>query len=274
MNLGKLVRLNRIFSHPSGRFCSVAADHFYAYGEGLPGGLRHIRPTLEALVAGGPDAVTLHKGVAASAWAPFAGRVPLIIQSTAMHPQRVERSQLATPEDVVRLGADAIAIAAFLAGEESDAATLGTVAECVRESLRFDLPVICHVYPLDRKTGTVLFNPEDVAYAVRCAVECGVDVVKTPYCGDAKAYAQIVGDCPVPLVAAGGPKCDSLKAALGLMSQVVASGARGATIGRNIWGFQKISAAVQAFKAVIHDNKSADEALKVAGLTAAEGATA
>ena len=79
---------------------------------------------------------------------------------------------------------------------------------------------------------------------MRFAVEVGVDVVKTPYCGDMKAYAQIVADCPAPLVAAGGPKADTLRAALEMASQVVRSGARGATIGRNIWGFPQIEAAV------------------------------
>jgi DhnA family fructose-bisphosphate aldolase class Ia len=49
VNLRKLVRLNRIFSHPSGRLCSVATDHFFGYGEGFPPGLRQIKPTLEAL---------------------------------------------------------------------------------------------------------------------------------------------------------------------------------------------------------------------------------
>jgi DhnA family fructose-bisphosphate aldolase class Ia len=53
-----------------------------------------------------------------------------------------------------------------------------------------------------------------------------------------------------------------------MVAQVVQSGARGATIGRNIWGFPQIEAAVHAFKAVIHDGKTADEALKQAGLPA------
>ncbi len=225
MNLGKLVRLNRIFSHPSGRLCSVAADHFFGYGEGLPPGLRQIKSTLASLVAGRPDAVTLHKGVAASAWTPYAGVVPLIVQSTAMQPKSLEREQLATPEDAVRLGADAIAIAAFISGP-GDAATLRQVADCVREANRYDLPVICHVYPRDLQAGKIVFNAEEIAFAVRCAVECGVDVVKTPYCGEVKAYSEIVAECPMPLVAAGGPKCDSLRAALGLMGQVVQSGAR------------------------------------------------
>jgi fructose-bisphosphate aldolase, class I len=272
MNLGKLVRLNRIFSHSSGRLCSVAADHFFGYGEGLPPGLRQIKSTLASLVAGRPDAVTLHKGIAASAWTPYAGVVPLIVQSTAMQPKSLEREQLATPEDAIRLGADAIAIAAFISGP-GDANTLRQVADCVREAARFDLPVICHIYPRDLEAGKIVFYPENIAFAVRCAAETGVDIVKTPYCGDVKAYAEIVADCPVPVVAAGGPKCDTFKAALELMGQVVQSGARGATIGRNIWGFPKITAALAAFKAVIHDGKTADEALKIAGLTAAEGAS-
>ena len=68
MNTGKLVRMNRLFSDPSGRLCSVAIDHFIGYPEGLPPGLRTIRPTLAAIVAGHPDAVTMHKGLAAHAW--------------------------------------------------------------------------------------------------------------------------------------------------------------------------------------------------------------
>ena len=56
-----------------------------------------------------------------------------------------------------------------------------------------------------------------------------------------------------------------------MVAQVVQTGARGATIGRNIWGFEQIGAAVHAFKAVIHDGKSPDEALKQAGLAATVG---
>ena len=48
MNTGKLVRMNRLFSHSSGRLCSVAVDHFIGYGQGLPDGLRHIGATLAA----------------------------------------------------------------------------------------------------------------------------------------------------------------------------------------------------------------------------------
>jgi class I fructose-bisphosphate aldolase len=211
----------------------------------------------------------MHKGIAASAWAPYAGRIPLIIQSSTIRPDDVAREQVATPLEAVRLGADGFAIAAFVRGA-TEAAYLRVVADNVREAAAYEMPVICHIYPRD-SGGKISFQPEDIAWAVRCAVEVGADVVKTPYCGDVKAYAQIVADCPVPLVAAGGPKADTLRAALEMASQVVRSGARGATIGRNIWGFAQIEAAVNAFKAVIHDGKSPDEALREAGLAATVG---
>ena len=108
MNTGKLVRMNRLFSHASGRLCSVAVDHFIGYGTGLPDGLRHIGATLAAVAAAQPDAVTMHKGIASSAWQPYAGRIPLILQSTAARPDDTAREQLAEPLDAVRLGADGL----------------------------------------------------------------------------------------------------------------------------------------------------------------------
>jgi len=264
MNVGKLVRINRIFSHSSGRLCSVAVDHFIGYGHGLPDGLRRIGPTLQAIVAGRPDAVTMHKGIAASAWPPYAGRIPMILQSTTARPDDTACQQMATPEDAVRLGADGFAVSAFVRGA-TEAEHLRIVADCVREAARFEMPVICHVYPRD-KESRISFAAEDIAWAVRCALEVGVDVVKTPYCGDVRAYAQIVADCPVPVVAAGGPKAETLPAALRMIAEVVQSGARGATIGRNVWGFAQITQAVQAFKAVIHDGKTAEEAARLINL--------
>jgi len=266
MNIGKLVRLNRLFAHSSGRLCSIAVDHFIGYAAGLPEGLRTIRSTLAEIVAGQPDAVTMHKGVAASAWTPHAGRVPLILQSTIARADDTAREQIAEPEDAVRLGADAFAVAAFVRGP-TEAAHLRTVAECVRQAARFEMPVICHIYPRDASDlSHISLDAEDIAWAVRCAVEVGVDVVKTPYCGDLTAHAQIVADCPVPLVAAGGPRADTLEDALAWIAEVVESGARGATIGRNVWGFEHITAAVTAFKAVIHNGRTPQEALRIAGL--------
>jgi class I fructose-bisphosphate aldolase len=266
MNIGKLIRLNRIFSHPSGRLCSIAVDHFIGYGHGLPAGLQHIQTTLGEIVAAQPDAVTMMKGIALSAWKPYAGKIPLILQSTICRPDDSAFEKLLTAEEALRLGADALAVAAFVHGK-TESTYLKVVSDTVSEAAPYDLPVICHIYPRSKESGysDITYLPEDIAWAVHCAMELGVDVIKTPYCGDRQAYAQIIADSPVPVVAAGGPQQETFQAALGMMAEVIASGARGATIGRNVWGFGRTTAAVQAFKSIIHDCATPEAALELAG---------
>ena len=259
MNTGKLVRLNRLFSHPSGNFFSVAIDHFIGYPEKMSPGLRDIRTTLAEIVSGKPDAITMHKGIAQSCWSPFAGKMPFILQSMISRPDDSARESLAFPEDAIRLGADAIAVAIFVHGE-SEASQIRLLADMVRLASGFELPVICHTYP--RKLNgemSISFETDDIAWAVRCAVEAGADVIKTPFSGDVPAFSQVVNDCPVPLVIAGGPKANSLESSLEMVHNAILSGARGATIGRNVWGFSNIQRACEAYKRVIHDQRSLDE---------------
>lgn len=268
MSLGKQVHLNRIFGHASGRLCSVAVDHFAGYQAGMPVGLRDLKAAIKAVMAGGPDAVTMHKGCALGCWGPYAGKVPLIMQSIAQRPDDSASATLATPEDAVRIGADAFACACFLRGA-SEGYQLQRTADFVRAAAPWGMPVIAHVYPrrfLPDGKVEISFEPEDIAWVVRCAIECGVDVVKVPFCGEVKAYRRIVESCPVPVVAAGGPKAGTLQEALVLADNVIKSGAAGMTIGRNIWGFNQPTKALRAFQLVIHDRVAPAKALQQAGL--------
>jgi fructose-bisphosphate aldolase, class I len=267
MNVGKRVRLNRLFAHSSGRMFAVAVDHFIGYNlDVLPPGLRGMDKTLAQVVAGCPDAVTMHKGIAEKCWPRYAGKVAFILQSTLGRLDHTAMEQIADAEDAVRLGADALACAAFIRGE-GEAKQLKMVADNVKDAARYDMPVIVHIYPRVFEGGVaVSFEPEHIAWAVHCAYECGVDVVKVPYCNDVAAYRQIVDECPVPVVAAGGPKARTFEDALSMLADVVESGAKGATVGRNVWGFPKVTEAVRAIGAVIHDGKSAKEAMGMAGL--------
>src|SRR5262249_15888746 len=217
MGIGKQIRLNRLFAHASGRLCSVAIDHFPINQEGLPPGLRHPARSIEAIMAGQPDAITMHKGLITSLWTPYAGKAALIVQSSAIRPDDSGFMTIATPEEVVRLGADAMAVVAFVRAE-THATYLNVIAHPLPEPTRFDLPVICHVYPRDKhEKGKIVYTPEDIAWAVHCIVEVGADVIKAPFCGDIQAHAQIVADCPVPLVVAGGPKTATLAEGLKTM---------------------------------------------------------
>jgi class I fructose-bisphosphate aldolase len=130
------------------------------------------------------------------------------------------------------------------------------------------MPVISHIYPRDfRDVPKIVHDPENIMWAVRCGIECGADVIKVPFTGDAASYRDIIATSPVPVVAAGGPKCDTLEQALESMSLAASAGARGATIGRNVWSHPDPGCALMAFKAVIHDGMAPRAALEMATLS-------
>ncbi len=253
MGLGKQVRLNRLFSHPSGRLCSVAVDHFVGYSERLPDGLANLPKTLAAIVAETPDAVTMTKGTALNCWPPHAGKVPLIIQSACFTTDERINETITDPDECIRLGADAMAVAICVRGP-SEGGFIKKLCDAVAAAAKYDLPVVAHIYPksFGLEGKRILHDHDNIFWAVRVGIECGADVIKVGYTGDPKSFAQIVASSPVPVVAAGGPKTETLDEALDLMRGVVQSGAKGATIGRNIWGHSDIGEALRAFKAVIH----------------------
>jgi class I fructose-bisphosphate aldolase len=261
MDLGTAVRLHRLFAHPSGRFCSVAIDHWFGY-QGADGqaGLTDLPRTLAQVMPARPSAVTMTKGAAKGCWAPYAGQVPLIVQAGYFTADDRILMQVATPEEAVRLGADALAVAIAIRGPR-EGESLRALASQVEAAARFNLPVIAHIYPRDYSgpTPRIVFHPEPIQWAVRCGIECGADVIKVGYTGDVASYRQIIGACPVPVIAAGGPRTKTLSEALTAMHEAVQAGARGATIGRNIWGAPDPAAALRAFQAVILDGRSPDQ---------------
>lgn len=252
-SLGKQTRLNRIFSHPSGRILAVAADHMINYPSGsMPEPLRQIEATIAQIIAGRPNSLTVNKGVAKRCIGALAGQVPLIIQQMALGPNRIGITAHAGVDEVLALGADAIAVSIFVRRED-ELVNLNQLALTVREADRFGLPVIPHIYPLVKTANgyDVSKDVDDLFYAARCGVEMGADVVKVPYTGDVKSFADIVSATPIPIVASGGPKCDTLEQAEAMLRDVAKSGAAGSTVGRNAWGFADIPGAIQRLKAAL-----------------------
>ncbi len=255
-DLGKALRLGRIFNHPSGRILSVAVDHMINYPTGMPEPLRDIGPTIEGVVAGRPSAITMNKGIAQRYGALCAGKVPLIVQSMVLRAGESAHAATVDVEEAVAMGADAIAVAMFVKGED-EVSYLAHLADVVREASLWGLPVIPHIYPLssgDEQTS-ITHEPEDIFYAVRAGIEMGADVIKVPYTGDIASFRDIVSPSPVPVVSAGGPKCETLDDAVAMVRDVVRAGAQGATMGRNVWGFPDIPAAVQRLKETVFETE-------------------
>jgi fructose-bisphosphate aldolase, class I len=251
--LGKAVRLNRILAGGGRRVLTVAVDHMINYPIGFPKGLRQLESTLARIVEGNPDALTMNKGIALRLMGPYAGRVPLIIQSMALRPGEPDFADTASVEEVVGMGADAIAVAMFVYCDE-EMLYIRHLANVVRQASAFGLPVIPHIYPLasgDEK-HTVLHDAEHIFYAARVGLEMGADLIKVPYTGDVASFRDIVSAFPVPIVAAGGPRCAALEDAVAMAREIGQTGAAGATMGRNVWEFEDIPLAINRLKQAIN----------------------
>ncbi|GMW01881.1 MAG: 2-amino-3,7-dideoxy-D-threo-hept-6-ulosonate synthase [Candidatus Hydrogenedentota bacterium] len=252
-SLGKRVRMNRIFSHPSRRILSVAVDHMCNYPMGMPAGIRDMADCLRQIVAGEPSAITMNKGIAMRYMEPYAGKVPFIVQQMVVRPHPDEYfGAHASVAEVVGLGADAIAVA-ICVKNKTEADQIKHLASVVREAEPYGLPVIPHIYPIgaEDEGHSVSLLADDVFYAARIGIEMGSDIVKVPYTGDVASFRDIVNCSPVPIVSAGGPTCKTIEDAESMIAEVVASGAAGATVGRNIWGFPDPAEATRRLKRIV-----------------------
>jgi fructose-bisphosphate aldolase, class I len=194
-------------------------------------------------------------------WEPYAGKAGLIIMSVCFTPDDATIEYIANPDEVLLMGADALSVAIGVRGP-NEGKFLKILSTAVEQANRVNLPVIAHIYPRDFSgEPKIVHDPENIMWAVRCGIECGADVIKVPFTGDVESYREIIATSPVPVVVAGGPRAESLERALELVEMAIAAGARGATIGRNIWSEADPTQAVRAFKAVIHDGATPKAAL-------------
>ena len=245
MGLGTKIRLSRLFSNASGNLFGGAVDHFVGYGNVREGGLADLPGALSRVMAGGPDYVSIQPGAARHLWSDYAGKAALVIQAGCFTADDRIRQLIATPEDAVRYGADALAVAIPVRGN-TEGEYIRWLTDTVNAAARFEMPVIAHVYPRDFSDGgKIVFTPDEIAYAVRIGYETGVDVVKVGYTGDFDSFRET--------------------GALQQTSDALRAGARGAVVGRNLWGHGDTTKAARAFKLVIHDGLAPEEALAAAG---------
>ena len=128
--------------------------------------------------------------------AAYAGKAALVIQAGCFTPDDRIRQLIATPEDAVRYGADALAVAIPVRGD-TEGEYIRWLTDTVNAAARFEMPVIAHVYPRDFSDGgKIVFTPDQIAYAVRIGFETGVDVIKVGYTGDFESFRETVAHLP------------------------------------------------------------------------------
>jgi len=261
MFLGKEVRLSRIVNPKSGRMLAITVDH--PITRGMMPGLVDIRSVMRKVVAGRPDAITMHKGIAEKVFAPYAGRSSIILKASAYsvqyHP--TYDTPVADVEEAVRFGADAISVGCIVGGPDQ-AQQLTFLGKVSKEAASAGMPLVAHIYP----KGALIKDQHDaevLAYAVRAGAELGVDIIKTMWSGSAESFRSVVDACPSIVALAGGEMGETLEDYLRMTRQALDVGMRGVTYGRFVWSHPHTSAVIKSLSALMHDDASVEGALKV-----------
>lgn len=260
-NIGKALRLERIFNRDSERTIIVPLDHGVSVGPIY--GLVDLRETVNSVAGGGANAVLMHKGLVRCGHRGGGKDIGLIVHlsaSTSQSPFPNAKTLVASIEDAITLGADAVSLHINL-GDEAEGQMLHDFGEITSKAARWGIPVLAMIYARGPKVENQ-FDVEVVKHCARVGVELGADVVKVPYTGSAETFSDVVAACCVPVVIAGGEKMENTRDIIQMAHDSVLAGGRGLSIGRNIFQADDPKRLVQAMHGVVHNDWTVDEAVE------------
>lgn len=258
---GKTIRLRRIFDQKSGRTVIVPMDHGISLGPVK--GIADIRSTVEKLAEGGASAIVIHKGLVPFAGPAVGNKLGLIVHisaSTSLSPDPNCKVLVATADEAAMLGADAVSIHCNIGGEAEDRmiADFGRVSTRCRE---LGMPLLAMCYPRGKNVKDQ-FDVEAVKHCARLAAELGADVVKTNYTGSIDSFKEVVRGTPIPVVIAGGPKMKNDGDVLKMVYEAVQAGAKGVSIGRNVFQHDDIPGITRAIAEIVFMGMRPEEAYR------------
>lgn len=155
--------------------------------------------------------------------------------------------------EAIRLNASAVGLSVFV-GSDYEHQTLMNLSNLVNECQEYGIPVMAVT-----AVGKEL-EKRDARYLSLCcriAAELGANVVKTYWCEE---FEKVTETCPVPVVIAGGPKCETQLEVLEFVYNGLQRGAIGVNLGRNVWQDAHPVAAARALQALIHERANPQQA--------------
>ncbi len=260
--IGKKIRLERIIDRNSGKTVIVPMDHGVTVGP--IAGLEDMRTTVSKVVAGGANAILMHKGMVRAGHRGAGKDVGLIIHlsggtSISLDPNAKEL--VCSVEEAIKLGADAVSIHINL-GAETDKEMLAQLGFVSEQCSEWQMPLVAMMYTRGPKIKSE-YDVKNVKLAARVGAELGADIVKVPYTGSVKSFTEVVEGCPVPVVIAGGPKMESDKDIFEMVDGALKAGARGLSIGRNAFQHRNPEKMVGALCKMVHEGASVEKATKM-----------
>jgi fructose-bisphosphate aldolase/2-amino-3,7-dideoxy-D-threo-hept-6-ulosonate synthase len=158
----------------------------------------------------------------------------------------------------VKWAADAVALE-VLVGAETEGQMIEQVAPVLEACEEWNMPSLLMMYPTQRfseQVGAV----EAIRRAARAGAELGATIVKTAWPGSKADVARVVESCPAPLVVAGGGQ-KTIEETFQMTHDIIAAGAIGLAMGRNLWGAENPVKMIQAVSAIVHQGADVADAL-------------
>ncbi len=247
-------RMHRLLGE-DGRILIVAMDHTAFMQEPLDGLLRY-GETCRAVVPAGADAFLSPIG-SIIAYGDAIGRAAAIA-SVETAPPFLE----VAVDRALQVGADAVKCMVYpFSGDES----VHQAQRLAADAAKLGVPLVAEPIP-GGFARSDMHTPAMIAAGARIAAETGADVIKTFYTGDPESMRTVVEYATVPVVILGGSKKGSVRELYQqVYDAVVLAGCAGVAIGNNIWRDPDPAGITRGLAAIIHGNRSVDEALEIAG---------
>jgi putative autoinducer-2 (AI-2) aldolase len=159
-------------------------------------------------------------------------------------------------EDIIRINASAVGLSVFI-GSDYEHESLLNLAKLVNMCEDYGIPVMAVTAvgrEMEKRTARYL------ALCCRIAAELGARVVKTYWCEE---FDKVTEGCPVPVIMAGGPLCETELEVLEFVYDGMQRGAIGINLGRNVWKNPHAVAVAKALRAIVHENADVKEAYEI-----------
>ena len=260
--IGKQIRLERIIDRNSRKTVIIPMDHGVTVGP--VEGLADMRTTVSKVVAGGANAILMHKGMVRAGHRGKGKDVGLIIHlsgGTSMSPDPNAKELVCTVEEAIKLGADAVSIHINL-GAETDKEMLRQLGDVSGQCMEWQIPLVAMMYTRGPKIKSE-YDVNNVKHAARVGAELGADIVKVVYTGSIDSFAEVVEGCPVMVVIAGGPKMGSDEEIFKMVDGALKAGAMGVSIGRNAFQHKTPEKMVAALCKMVHKGAGIEEAIEI-----------
>lgn len=251
MDLGKVIRMERIFDRDSGRTIIVPLDHGVTVGPIR--GLTPMQDTVSRIARGGANAVLMHKGLVRSGHRGSGKDLGLILHLSASTKHSLSSNSkglVGSVEDAIKLGADAVSVHVNL-GDENERDMLMDLGRITSSAQNWGMPVLAMVYGRGPEIKNQ-YDPEIVAHCARVGEELGADIVKVNYTGDPATFKDVVSSCSIPVVIAGGEKMDDRKDLTEMVHNSVEVGGAGLSIGRNVFQDDNPEELLNSLATVVH----------------------